>query len=389
MKSSKKCCRPAGAAWLFGVLAVGLSVFPGASWASPPDPGVFIRTTDLPAGLPLARGVPLADGSALVLGAFDTAYRFNPTNQEFAATGSMMAAHPYATAMPLPDGRVLVASGTTDPSDARSEVYDPASNEWALSGSLSVARQWAQTAADSHGTVFVMGGKTPQAAAVASVERFDAELAGFVPSGTLAVARSQAGTVRLADGRIFLTGGTDAHGFFTRTAEIFDPASGSSVLVASPILPRVNPMMVLLSDNRVLVAGGTVLWGSSIRISETAEVYDPAGDSFSDLGVMNRSRIASSAWLLESGEVMIAGGYDDFGHCLRDSDVFSPTGLLFPFRFGPAVPTPQCGSAVVKLGDGSVLVAGGAGIGTPQGWQPSVSSVRFLSDRVFESGFEP
>ena len=83
--------------------------------------------------------------------------------------------------------------------------------------------------------------------------------------------------------------------------------------------------------------------------------------------VMATPRAAHTATLLESGEVLIAGGctlnsceLDDRG---RTTELFDPdTGR---FRAGPPLLRPRVGHAAVRLHDGSVLVAGGWGASEP------------------------
>jgi hypothetical protein len=84
-------------------------------------------------------------------------------------------------------------------------------------------------------------------------------------------------------------------------AEIYDPATGNVVLLANTMrLPRGQHQATLLPDGLVLIAGGQVdnLSGDG---SNTAELYDPAKQSFTALNsTMTSLRRAHGATLLAS-----------------------------------------------------------------------------------------
>jgi hypothetical protein len=60
--------------------------------------------------------------------------------------------------------------------------------------------------------------------------------------------------------------------------------------------------VVSLRNGKILIGGG----------AERLEIYDPATNSFRIInGQMDRPRYFSAAILLQDGQVLISGGYDD------------------------------------------------------------------------------
>ena len=113
----------------------------------------------------------------------------------------------------------------------------------------------------------------------------------------------------LPDGRVLFVGGTDSGNSFRNalaSAEIYDPATGRWSGAASMHTDRQYHTATLLPDGTVLVAGGMGGMGSTGSNTATAEVYDPAHDSWSAIGDMHEDRAGHSATLLPNGNVLVA-----------------------------------------------------------------------------------
>jgi len=135
---------------------------------------------------------------------------------------------------------------------------------------------------------------------------------------------------------------------------------------------RRRAVATLLPDGKVLVAGGG---GSIIGVPEvhaSAELYDPASDSWTFTGNMRVSRLLASATLLADSRFLVVGGLAD---PLPESDDFfsySATAEFYDAVTGrwnltAPLPAPSAGHSATLLRDGRVLVAGGQ--------TPGVSSV--------------
>ena len=75
-------------------------------------------------------------------------------------------------------------------------------------------------------------------------------------------------------------------------------------------LSRHSSTGTLLQDGRVLKAGGYMVGGTCFNASTNqCEIYDPAKDMWSTVSPMGASRMFHSATLLNSGEVLVVGGF--------------------------------------------------------------------------------
>jgi hypothetical protein len=178
----------------------------------------------------------------------------------------------------------------------------------------------------------------------------------FSPTGSMS-AREGAAAAPLSDGRVLVAGGDG------KSAEIFDPATNtfSSAGVGSMSVPRQGAVAAPLPDGRVLVAGGFLDNGATVS---SAEVFNPATRKFSSAGIgsMSVSRYEAVAAPLPDGRVLVAGGILDNGalyQCyLSSAEVFDPTTNSFSSAGIGSMSRPRADAAAAPLPDG-VLVAGG------------------------------
>ena len=179
-----------------------------------------------------------------------------------------------------------------------------------------------------------------------------ASINAWLPAGSLTAARTGAASVLLQDGRLLITGGNGASGALA-TTDILNPSSGFTP--GPPMsLARSNHVAVVLVDGRVLVAGGT---DASGRASQSAELFDPAANSWSASGPLMVGRSGATATLLPSGQVLIAGGTAN-GAALASLELFDPNPNTFSLVAG-VLSSARENHAAVLLPDGRVLIAGG------------------------------
>ncbi len=320
----------------------------------------------LPAGMIQPRALHTAtllhDGRVLIVGGEDTdqtpaiqaAEIYSPAKRSFTGLPiSMNNARSAHTATLLncasagcPNGQVLltggigVAANQTGVVDlAAAELYDPASRTFSDTGSLTTARDAASATALSDGRVLIAGGEqvnsqgTP-VAVLASAEIYDPSVQTFScvggESGNPPACNASMTTPRvlhsatlLADGTVLLTGGLDNSSNVLASAELFDPAAnsgqGAFTATGSMNTPRAAHTATYLKPNAAggPLAGGVLIAGGSFDSS--AEVYDPSTGIFSCVAgagpggsgcksSMTQVRFLATATLLDSGEVLIAGG---------------------------------------------------------------------------------
>jgi hypothetical protein len=307
-------------------------------------------------------------------------------------------------------GLVLVAGGQTGGvALASAEVYDPVADRFALAaGPMLTARAGHTATPLPDGRVLLLGGVDAHGEPLASGELFDPATGTFAPaSGAwLAVSRAYHTATRLADGRVLVTGGrVSPEGTVleaTAVAELLTPAPPESPWATATVpVPMAGARAahtataITLADGRevVLLAGGSSHL-PELRALADAEVFDPAATSgaggFSALAAtMASPRSGHTATLMADGRTVLVIGGATAPHpelcpvtvgierCVPDALGVAPPGTLYgglpatalfvqPLAAdGTPVGLPETAQgltahAAVALGDGRVLVVGGA-----------------------------
>jgi phosphatidylserine/phosphatidylglycerophosphate/cardiolipin synthase-like enzyme len=264
------------------------------------------------------------------------------------------------TATTLSDGRVLIVGGL-EQATTSAELFDPATRTFSPTGSLRVARISHSATLLSDGRVLIAGGYN--GGYVASTELYEPTRGVFVPGPDMTQPRMGHLAITLRDGRTLFVGGQSAGTTFLASAELYDPATNRFVATGSMSVPRESHVGALLPDGSVLVAGGHSGRRPNVQIYASAERYDPTRGVFVPAGSMTRRRHKHSGLALADGRVLVTGGADerdDQGE-YRDaerydpaSDRFSTVGQMRRDRY-------KHQDAMVRLRDGRVLIAGGAG----------------------------
>ncbi|HJR80489.1 MAG TPA: kelch repeat-containing protein [Anaerolineales bacterium] len=150
------------------------------------------------------------------------------------------------------------------------------------------------------------------------------------------------------------------------TSPITELASDVSCL--SPTLKmnaeRAAHSATLLPDGKVLIAGGFREEGTSEIAIASAEIFDPATNSFTPTSDMNEPRNGHTATLLPNGKVLLAGGWNQQGRTAT-AELYDPqTGT---FKYTGSLMSPRQGLTATLLENGQVLIAGGdSARNTPQ-----------------------
>ncbi|MBK5291926.1 MAG: hypothetical protein JJE04_09655, partial [Acidobacteriia bacterium] len=224
-------------------------------------------------------------------------------------------------------------------------------NRWASSGSMSTARSAACSALLPDGRVMVTGGR--DAGNELSTAEFYNTYGAFSEAPMMSIPRADHACVALADGTILVAGGTSGRGT-TNSAELFDPATNSWSVVDGMTSARAGATFTRLADGRVLFTGGEA---SGVPLS-TLEIYDPAARQFSNVSsVLSSPRKDHAAAMLRDGRILIAGGTDG-NIALDTADLFDPS-TNSVHGFGKMT-TARDGLSATLLANGLVILAGGS-----------------------------
>jgi hypothetical protein len=181
--------------------------------------------------------------------------------------------------------------------------------------------------------------------------------------GKLNVGRRSHTAVELVDGRVLLAGGYSAGYAVTPTAELFNPSTEMFTVTGAMARPRAGHVSVRLQDGRVLVAGGWYQAGAeTLNADVTAEIYNPATQTFTEVGSMETARGDAAALVLPDGRVLVTGGSRMVGGFLEDhlsAEIFDPDTNLW-MTLPNEMHFPHAVHSMVDLGDGRFLVAGGS-----------------------------
>jgi hypothetical protein len=169
----------------------------------------------------------------------------------------------------------------------------------------------------------------------------------------------------LSNGQVLLTGGTyeTSPGMTATTdgAEVYDPSLAAFRPVGNMTTERQDHAALLLADGRVLITGGSRIEGNFYRDLDTAEIYDPATESFTPLAETMVHTHATHVMLDHgNGKILIYGGSDVD---LRPEWYDVADGTFEPLQ-AAASDGVRWGAAGDTFASGGACVAGGDELGT-------------------------
>ncbi|MBZ4374167.1 kelch repeat-containing protein [Corallococcus sp. AS-1-6] len=307
----------------------------------------------------------LGSGKVLVAGgirdsssALATAEEYDPTADTWSPTPAMPVARFSHTAVSLDGNRVMVTGGmaSTDVVLASSLIYDATARTWAGTSAMSAPRLLHTATRLPDGKVLVVGGHDG-INVFASAELYDPATDLWTSTGALANARFGHTATLLANGKVLVVGGQDVDPVLgypvpMATAELYDPATNTWSAAGALASPRAFHAVVSLPTGAVLVSGGH----DGADYTATAERYDPVTNTWSVTGAMGTPRDGHALHLLSSGKVLALGGYDGMA-LTRVTELYDPaTGTWTPTGL---LSTPRYNQATTALATGDILVAGG------------------------------
>jgi N-acetylneuraminic acid mutarotase len=265
----------------------------------------------------------LADGRVLFVGGerfvtpgMTLVELFDPVRQVFALAPRLLTGRESHTATLLSDGKVLVAGGSDQAMKPLStvEVFDPVANAWSYTGNLITGRRSHTATRLPNGKVLVAGGVDSAGAILQITELYDPVAMTWSVAADMLVPRAGHKAILLPTvNKMLIVGGSTIvagdTGVAASTAELYDPATDTWSQVVSPSIGPYIHTATLLSDGRVLVTGGTEM----LDEPDSAELYDPIADAWSPAGNLQNRRLNYSATLLPDGNVLVSGGQTSRG----------------------------------------------------------------------------
>jgi len=170
----------------------------------------------------------------------------------------------------------------------------------------------------------------------------------WTPTGDLNTPRYAHTATLLTDGQVLVAGGAGPNRYSTPTsdAELYDPVSGTWSTTGSLNTARFNHTATLLQSGEVLVAGG---YAPQVSL-DSAELYDPATGTWRPTGSFNTIRAHGSATLLQRGKVLAVGTSSE---ALISAELYDPATGTWSSTGAPSfVPGSR---HTVLLPDGKVL----------------------------------
>jgi len=300
----------------------------------------------------------LQNGQVLLAGggAGTSADLYNPATGTFSPTGSMTDARNGAPATLLQNGEVLFTGGENSSSEAQAnaELYNPATGTFSPTGSMTTAREGATETLLPNGEVLVAGGLDNTGTYLSSAELYNPTAGTWTATGRMTTPRFDASATLLQNGEVLVAGGDDSLTILS-SAELYNPATGKWAATGS-LIGTPNGLRPLTLPNGEVFA---------VEIGGTTELYNPATGSwslaarFSDVGQF-------SVTLLGTGKVLLAGG---LAYSPRPTHSTAAAKLYDPatntWQATGAMTTPRSAALAVLLQSGQVLVAGGNDIGKP------------------------
>jgi PQQ-like domain/Kelch motif/Galactose oxidase, central domain len=314
----------------------------------------------------LHNGTVLVTGGSDGANALSSAEIFNPVSGTFRLTKGSMSTPRYGnTATLLSDGRVLIEGGydhiptASDPALDSAEIYDPDTDSFLPAGRMQTRHTLnrAKEVLLNNGQVLLAGGEANWTASgcfpvLSTAQLFDPNTNRFsFTTGNLTTSRQESEETLLLTGRVLLSGGFDTDCNILGSAELYDPVFQKFTSTGNLNFSRLGHASTLLPDGRVLVTGG--LPGVSLI---SAENY-ANGIFTSSNGTLTHSRFNHTSTLLDDGTVLLVGGTGDVGSS-KTAEIYDPATDSFRPTVG-SMASSYSGHRAVKLRNGNVLLIGG------------------------------
>jgi hypothetical protein len=277
------------------------------------------------------------------------------------------------------------AEAETDGDAEADAAADGSAGTWTATAPMTAARGYHSLAVLPSGKVLASGiNMYDSEAATPACEVYDEAAGTWTATGSMSAARALDAAIALPSGMVLAAGGFEDIFLTTQTlldsAELFDEdraggerlGSGNAVATVEIFDPTTatfapaDPMAqarryhtaTVLESGEVLVAGGCPV-GDCATATDTAELYDPAAGTWSAAGLMPEVLTLHVATLLPDGRVFMTGGaHGEPGYVPTDGTfLYDPA--TDSWTVAASMQCARWGHVAKVLTSGKVLVAGG------------------------------
>ncbi|WP_455223386.1 Kelch repeat-containing protein, partial [Kaarinaea lacus] len=305
-----------------------------------PSTGLWSPTSGTGSGY-LSTETLLDDGRVLKVGHYDLfwfgalpyAQLYDPNTNTWSDTTDSNYGHGGHLAVKLADGRVLIAGISRDGGTV-AEIFDPATETWTVTGNMNQEHVHGFIQLLDNGKVMVGGGTADYGNTATGIELYDPVTGSWTLQPNPPGLWRYPASVRLTNGRILVA--AESHSY------LYDPASNSWTAAADLNVDHGGGfLLTLLDDGQVLIAGGFDNIGYYVG-GKAAEVYNPLTDSWTRISDMPENRANYGAALLQNGHVLLAGGSHTDPTCcdVYSAVLYTPPGSPEPPVLPPPPPPP-------------------------------------------------
>ncbi len=294
-----------------------------------------------------APGYGVVNGRIYALGGWNAGYLcaylntvevYNPAADVWSPLAAMPTARENLKAGAW-SGKLYAVGGSTGcgPLTGANEVYDPVTNTWASLREMPTART-AHGVGVVNGILYAVGGGGNSGKLV---EAYDIAANTWSVKASMRVSRTGAAVADLND-RLYVFGGIDYSASTPvnlASAEVYDPAANTWTLLAP--MPAARTAVAAVAVNGIIY----VIGGNNEQVLASVLAYSPATNSWSDMPPLNSVRTNAGAAAV--GNVLYAFGgftgspYDPASHLTSLEALGSET--------APTEPAPQTGAGTVTF----------------------------------------
>lgn len=315
----------------------------------------------------------LPDGTVLVVGGQNTSgvERYEPAARVWTAVGALASSRLKHTATLLPNGKLLIVGGwSVDPNFKAVELYDIASNSAIAGPNPTFSFSYHSATLLLNGKVLVTGGYTGDNSTQSKAALYDPTTNAWAAGAAMARARMSHTSTLLQNGRVLVVGGYNVDAQSPHGAELYDPTTNTWADAASIPVAFTTGSATLLPNGKVLLVSD---FKSNVKSTDpNAALYDPATNTWTLAGSNSTDHVNHTATLLSNGTVLTAGGgrYSASTGFTTGTDVcelYDPATNTWSLT-NSLIMGPRSGHTATRLGNGSVLAAGGSdvdGFGLP------------------------